>query len=900
MSWFARLIGKQRLEQELSQELHFHLEQHVRDLVAGGMTPEQARRRARIELGGVEQVKEEARDVRGTRWLEDWWHDTRYALRSMKQAKGFTAAAVLTLAIGIGANTAVFSVVRALLLAQLPVERPSELFLVRVEGPDGPDTRISGPAFQRYREGLKGPARLAAMGTVIRMWATLADAPEAVQGQLVSGEWFSVLGVKPAAGRLLGAEDDVSLGGHPVVVLGDDYWSRRFGRSPSVVGQTIRINGTPLTVVGVAERRFAGVMVGGRTDVYLPLAMQQAIRYAANANNDNADSDKPWFPQEGIRWLGLIGRAGPNEAITSLTARVDNIYRATQATALASADSATRAYESRRHIVLASADKGISDLRDDFGSPLLVLMTTVGLVLVVACANLASLLVARSAARSHEIAVRMSLGARGGRLVRQVLTESVTLAAFGGMASLLVGYWGSKALLVMASGTPGSVPLTLAFDGRLLGFVAGVSLLTGIGFGLAPALRMSRTDLHSTFKSGGRVAGDRRGREWSVGRMLVVAQVALSMVLVVVAAVFVRSAQQLLDRDAGYDRTSVLDVRVDTRAAGYPTEQLTGLYQRLLDGVRAVPGVRSASVSVTGLATSSARSSSVTVPGKVRGPEWNSAAQVGVVSEDFFATTGMQLLKGRSFLRADGPTGPKVAIINETMARRFFEVDDPIGLRFGFDETLQFEVIGLVRDARTNGLKEEVPSMLFLPIAQDMDHVYNLEVRVNGSAATAASALRKAILAVDPALPVREIVTLGDLLERGIQQDRMVSKLTGIFGILAALLAAIGLYGVMSYSVARRTNEMGVRLALGASPFAVRDLILRDALVLVAGGLLIGGLLLVPALSAIEKLVFGISARDPKAIGLAIGVLLASGFAASALPAWRASRVDPVTALRKE
>jgi predicted permease len=494
----------------------------------------------------------------------------------------------------------------------------------------------------------------------------------------------------------------------------------------------------------------------------------------------------------------------------------------------------------------------------------------------------------------------MSLGARGGRLVRQVLTESVTLALVGGAASLVVGLWGGRVLLGLASGSAGAVPLRLPFDWGLLAFVTGVSLATGIGFGLAPAARMARADLHDAFKSGTRVAGRRRSGAWSAGRLLVVSQVGLSLTLLVVAVVFVRSLRNLLAVDPGYDRTSVVAARLEVRAAGYLPEQLPALYQRLLDGVRGVPGVASASLSQYGVATGSARTSSVEVPGKVRGPEWEGDVQVNVVTEDFFSTLGMRLVRGRGFTRADDSGAPRVAVVTESMARKFFDTDNPIGLRFGYDQDPIFEVVGVARDLRPNSLRSEPNPMMFVPLAQEMGPITSLEARVTGSPAAVGEAIRRGIATVDKNLPVREVVTVAELLDRGVAREHMVSDLTGAFGALAALLAAVGLYGVMSYSVSRRTNELGVRVALGASPAALRGLVLKDTFAIVAAGLLVGGMLLVPTLRLIKSQVYGMSPQDPVALAVAAGLLLVVGVGSAAVPAWRASRVDPVEALRRD
>ncbi len=900
MGLIGRLFARRRLERELDAELRFHLEQHTRDLVASGVDPAEARRQARLALGGVEQVKEAARDVRGTRWLDDLAADTRYALRMLRKAPGFTAAAIVTLALGIGANTAVFSVADALFLRHLPVERPTELFHFRRSTPVGPDTRFSAPAFRRYQAVLPSGVQLAGMGTTVGMYLVVDQAPERVAAQLVSGNWFQTLGVRSVRGRVFGPDDDRIADGHPVAVLSHQLWTRRFGGSDSVVGRTIRLNGAAFTVIGVAEPGFSGVGVERRTEVWVPAAMQRAVKYYFNANMNDVDNDKSWVDQDGASWLTLLGRAEP-ALLVEAENRFATVLRREITEATAQADSAVRALRAQERLTLEPAARGFSDLRDDLGTPLRLVIIIVGLVLLVACANLAGLLLARNTARAHEIAVRMSLGAIGGRLLRQVLTESLVLAILGGAVSLAVATIGGTALL-RAAADGGPNPLDLRLDWRLGSFVAGISLLTGIAFGLPPALRVARTDLYDAFRSSGRVVSGNRGHA-ALGRRLVIGQIGLSLAIVVVAGVLVRSVQSLLAVDPGYDRAEVLSARIDVRGAGYQPADLPALYNRLEATIASVPGVSATALSTMGLASGSSASSSVEVPGKPRAPDWDNDVQVNAVSIGFLDATGIRLLKGRTFALSDGPKAPKVAIVTRAMARRFFETEDAVGLRFGYDKDPVFEVIGIVEDLRPNRLQDEPPPMMFLPLAQtgeNFDYIYNVMARVHRDPAQVGAAVKAALTAAEPGLPVREIVTLGTLLERGVRQEQMASRVSGIFGILAALLAAVGLYGILSYSVARRTNELGVRLALGAAPGRLRLLVIGDSMRLVGAGVGLGLVLVMASLGLLRGLVHGVSPRDPIAVGTAVALLVTVGLAAAALPAWRASRVDPVEALRRD
>ena len=891
---------------DVDVELKFHIDARTDDLVRQGLDREQAYRQALTEFGDVKQYENEtlridrgyARTTRIKELLWSIWFDFGYSLRGLRRSPGFAAAAVLTLALGIGANTAVWTILDTLMRKSLPIERPEELHAVEDNDTERDREYLNSfGRFQRLQRVIPASAQLAAMSSSARLYATNSEQPEPVNVQLVSGNWFPLLGIRPLTGRLITADDNEASGNAAVAVLSEPFWTRRFGRDPRIVGTTLRVNGTPVRVIGVAARDFHGLTVGQSQDIWLPLDMQAAVRFRGNASSHNADTEKPWMPQDGVLWLTLVGRVAPSAALQVSNA-LDRQFRGELEQEVAQSDSLERAARLREHITLVAIPRGFSRLRDTFRDSLRVLMASVGLVLFIACANLAGLLLARSAARSHEIAVRVSLGARRTRLIRQVLIDSLTISLLGGALSLVIGQWGTTMLLRAASSGPQPIPLDATMDLRVVGFALSVALVTGLLVGLLPAVRVSQAALYDAFRATGRVIGSAAPHRLPLGRLLVILQIALSLVLVVSAGVFVRTLQNLLEVDPGYERTRVITARIDARAAGYEYAQLPALYDRLIGGASSIPGVRSASMSLNAIAGNSQRTSGFTVPGRTLVPGENSG-QENYVSPDYFATVGMKLIEGRSFTRADKESSPKVAIVSEELARRFFGTTRVIGNRFGYGTPPEFEIVGVVRDARVNSVRGNTPRLVFYPLAQaPQEYAGSLEVRVTGSAQPVINALRAAIRDVDPMLPVRDIVTIGDLLERGLTRERLVARLAGSFGVLALLLAGVGLYGVMGYSVSRRTNEMGVRLALGASPGGVRMLVLRESIALSIAGVLLGLALLYPVRSLVGKLVYGMSPNDPLTVAAATAVLLAVTIAAAFIPAWRASRIDPVDAIR--
>ncbi len=896
MTWMRRLLSRNRLERELDAELAFHLDRLVDQFVTAGMSREEARRRALARFGGIEATKEAARDVRGTRWVENTCRDVGYAFRMMRRTKGFAAAALLSLALGIGANAAVFSVIQALLLRPLPVAQPDDLHFLNRTGFAEPNLRFSHPELRRLQAEIHDAA-FAAMSSSTRLQLATPNGVELVLGQLATGTWFEVLGVRAAAGRTLTAADDRALGASPVAVLSDAFWTRQFGRDPGAIGRTVRLNGTSVTIVGILPAGFSGLTVGESVDLWLPVSMQHELHYQGNASVNNADMRKPWVPQDGIEWLTIVTRIRA-AATARDAARIDESYRRHLRDAVSSIQNPERrAYRLREHIALVAGARGLSPLRDSMSNALLVLMATVALLLLVACANLANLLLARTAARGPEFAVRLALGAGRKRLAAQLLTESAVLALLAGIAAVAFAHWSGLALLRLASSGSRPIPLDLPVDWHLVVFALAVALGTGVLFGLAPVLGLAHADVASGLRTSRRVAVSDRSRRVSFTRLLVVGQVALSLTLLIGGLLFVRTLRNLVSVDAGYEREQVLSARIEPRLAGFTETQLPALYDRLVERASHVPGVRAVSLAYSGPVSGSSLTSSITIQGRPT-RIGDDAAREDYVSPQYFTTLGMTLVRGRVFDDHDDARTAPVAVVNETMVQRFLGKEAAVGSRISAGAP-DVEIIGVVRDARVDGPREPSPPMIYYPLRQHTDeYVRNLLVRVNGSPGQASAEVRRAIAAADPNLAVREIVTLAELTDRTLSRERLVSRLTAMFGLLAVAVACLGLYGTVSYSVVRQTNEIGIRLALGASLGAVRWMVLRETLILVAIGACIGLGLALACLGGVGSLLYGLSPRDPTTLLAATIAISAVGVLAGAVPAWRASRIDPVTALR--
>jgi predicted permease len=816
--------------------------------------------------------------------------DLRYASRVLRQHALVTTTIVVTLGLGIGVNTAVFSLLNAVALrTPLPVPDADQLFTVNdgshiTSGPEA--ARLSGPMFDRLRQAAPRGVGVAAMSRgVARVYTRTDDEPETTPAslQLVSPSFFPVLGVSPLLGQTL-PDDQDSLSGVPDAVISHGYWRRRFGGSSNVVGQTVMINGTAFTVIGVGPQDFAGVWLESPVDIWVPLTMQAAVKYSQNFSADGADFTRPWLPQAQIAWLYVVVRVPP-EQTTAVTGAFDAALSGLGPQNIS--------------IVLEPFARGFSQLRRQFLTPLRALVVMAALVLIVTCANVANLLLARAVGRRREIAVRMALGAGRARLLHQLLTESALLVVIAGVTALLFARWASDLLVRVATATTdGTPPFEAPIDLRVLGFTAGVAFLSVLIFGLMPAWLATRLDAVGSLKSSARgaIAG-----AMSPARLLVMVQVALSLVLVTGMGLFVRSFQHLLNVDIGVARARLLTVGVDPRLSGEPPENLPAMYRRVIDAVVAVPGVRSASLAMCGLQSRCALEDGFAVEGYQAGAGEVVAFSVNAVTAGYFSTVGMPLIAGRALNERDLANTPKVAVVNRTLALRYFgEWRQALGRRFGL-ATPDIEIVGIVEDARAlNNLKAAVLPSVFVPLSQRPVIPRALEVRTLVDPGPAIAAVRRAVVGAAPELPIENMVTVEERVQRGFNRERLVMFLTSGFGALALGLAGFGLFGVLSYAVAQRTPEFGLRMALGASQSRVLWSVVRDALWLVLSGVALGLPFVFLGGTLVSTLVFGVSPHDAGTVVVAAIVLVGVGTACSILPACRAARVDPIVALNQE
>ncbi|HYL77393.1 MAG TPA: ABC transporter permease [Bryobacteraceae bacterium] len=900
---FVRLFGlfeKNRRERDLAEEIESHLQLHIADNIRAGMSPGAARREALLKLGGVERTKDEYRDQRSIPTLESLLQDLRYAARMLRRSPGFTAVAVLSLALGIGANATIFSVINSLMLRALPVRNPEQLVTI---GDNDGQTRTNYfkgyGQYQKFRQLTQVFSSVAAVGNVDRSNVAIngtgggMDTAQ-VRVALVSGNYFSMLGVQPLIGRTLTPDDDRVPGGHPVAMIGYGYWERRFALSSGVIGRTLTLNGTTYTIVGVTPRGFLGDWVGRPTDLWLPIMMQAQVM------------------PEGRVGVRIVGRLKPGVIIQQAQAAAEVVHQRDLREFWPNPTPERMQYMARLHVALAPAGAGFSPQRDSYGASLTILMAVVGVVLLIACANVTNLLLARSAARQREMAVRRAIGAGHLRLLQQLFTESVLLALMGGALGLLFSVWATNALsaavgsgpVLLGSRSPSPwISLDLHPDWRVLSFTAGLCLLTGILFGLAPAFRSAGTSLSPALIGRGAVSGSAGGR-FRLGRVLVVSQVALSLVLLIVAGLFVRTLHNLKSADLGVDRQHLLLIWAAPGQAGHRGPELAAFWRTLRDRLASLPGVLSASESSIGLLTGidgGGPSEMLRVEG--RPPKPGLLMWQAVIAPRFFETVGVTLLGGRDLNERDNEAGaPQVAVINETMARFFFGGENPIGKHFGSGRDIgtPVEIVGVVRDAK-HGAPGTIRGMWYVPYRPDSGlGTMCVVVRAAGPAAGMAARVRQELRAMDASLPVLKIDTVDEQLDTVLVQERLTASLAGMFGGLAAILACLGLYGVMSYTTARRTNEIGIRMALGSTRLEVLHLVLMESLLMIVIGTAIGISAALGATRLISTKLFGITATDPITIAAAALLMIAVGALAGFLPAQRASRVDPIAALRYE
>ena len=898
------LFRRAQADKELDDELRDHLERRTEEYAAKGMTQEEAHRRAQIELGGIEQSKEKCRDTRGVNWIRDLIQDLRYGLRMLRKSRGFAAVAIATLALGIGANTAIFSVLDALLLKTLPVQHPERLVIF---DPVFQKRSSNGLTSYGVYEGLRGLTAffsdIAAISNVDRSNVTISGPgggtdPAQVRVGLATGNYFETLVINAALGRTFGSDEDRGWGGHPVAVISHRYWERRFALDPKILGRAFRLNGTTYTIVGVAQRDFQGEWIGRPTDLWIPLTMVAQVMVELPPDlargrpmNVNLQVLARLKPE-----ANLAQARGASQAVHQ------QFWRDLDGPNLTPQDADRIA-----HITmdLLPAGKGYSPRRQALSEPLAIVAMMVGLVLLIACANIANLLLSRSAARRQEIAVRLAVGAGAGRLARQLLTECVLLTGLGGVAGLLLARWMTSVLTRFASagsvrGVQQGMTLELHLDARVLAFTGLLCLATGILCGMGPALQATKVSLAALLGERGTSPSVYGGQ---LGRALVVSQVAISLALLIGAGLFAQTVRNLKAEDLGFNRAGVLLLWVAPGQTGRMGAATASLYQQMEQHVASLPGVQAVSPSVYGLLQGNSSPGTVLdVPGYAPGSDADTRAQWSIVGRGFFDTLGLRLIAGRNFTEHDGTLSPQVAIINESMASHFFGRESPLGKQFNSWGVVKV-IVGVVQDAKYESPREAGRRMFYLPYRQQLERLSQtiaLLVRTQGPPAGFAPQIRQALRDVDPSLPVLRTETIEDQLDELLVPERLIATLAGFFAGLAALLACVGLYGVIALGVSRRRCEIGVRMALGAQRGQVLKMVLRQSLILVVVGIVIGLPATLGATRLIAARLYGVGAADPATVTAATVLMIAVAALAGFLPAYRASRVDPMVALRYE
>ena len=1006
-----------RMLDELHTDIREHIECETQDNIERGMTPEEARYAAMRKFGNVTRVKEDTRDVWRIAWIEDLWQDIRYGLRMLRNSPGFAAVAVLTLALGIGVNTAIFSLINAVMLRSLPVSKPSELVVLRWSARKAPRINgymSSGDCVNNLRFGAANPSGcsfsepmfreirnsnqfsgVAAFANAGPLALTGNGAASMISGQLVSGDFFHTLGLKAAAGRLLDLSDD-SPTAAPVAVLNYGFWQSAFGGARDVVGRTIEFNGAAFTIVGIVEQRFTGVTPGSDYDVWLPLA---AGSHISNPRMwDDRQEKITWW------WLTILGRLKPETPILQAQAAISGMFRnemlhgavslfemgggmpgppgprggrgsasrqlvvggppptgarpvppppsgGSQGTVVvggamppagggqgaarmqavpapvAQGQAAPDATNEPRTlskpddeptVTLVNAQTGLTGSRGRFANPLYVLMFAVGIILLIACSNVAGLMLARAAARQKEMALRLALGAGRMRIVRQLLAESLLLAATGGALGIVFASWGSHAIVSFVSNNQPR-PLTFAtgLDLRVLGFTVAISLFTGILFGLAPAFRSVRVDVTPALKEGFSASTkiSRAGvRRFSIGNALVVTQVALAIVVLVGAGLLVRTLQNLRSIDVGFDSNNLVIFSINPSLAGYKDAQINSFYQDLQGRLAETPGVKSASYSMVPLLSGALMATMFNWPGTPQ--DRPSESDVLEIGPNFFGTMQISFVAGRSFTTPDyeiaanaaNPSAPHTVatpvIVDQAFVAKFLGKENPLGKRFGQSEASQdgppspgYEIIGVVRDTKYSDLRREISPMMYTPqTAQGA----SFEVRTAGDPQALVPAIRHVVAQINPNLPLRDVTTESQQIDRLLFQERLVARLSGFFGLLALALACIGLYGLLAYEVTRRTREIGIRSALGAQRGDVLRLVVKQGLLLAVVGAVAGIGVALGVTRYLKAMLYGVSAYDPTTIVVVSALLVLVALAACLIPARRATNVDPMIALRYE
>jgi predicted permease len=906
-TWWRAVRRGAALNQALDEELRFHIESYAEDLMRTGVPREGAMRRARAELGSVAAVRENSRQAWGTRLIDELRGDLRYALRMLGKNPGFTAIAVGSLALGIGANTMIFTTVKHVLLDRLAVPHPEQLRLVWCTESDdvavknfwgyfdqergiNVTTSFSYPIFQQLRKQNRSLTDLFAFKPLWRMNATVDGRAESVTAQMVSGNFYSVLGVQPILGRAIGESDDGAPGSGPVVVISDRFWTTRFARSPDVIGKVISINLTPMTIVGVNPPGFTGAYDALTSpDIFVPFSMQP---FVAPFGPKSLLSDPDTW------WVLMMGRARPDvpgpAAEAAMNASFDAAIRSTLP---------VKKDARMPRLMLRDGRRG-QDQEAQMSRPAWVMQGLCGFVLLLACVNLANLLLARAGAREREMSVRLALGARRARILRQMLTESLLLAVLGGAAGLLLAWVGRDAIPKLMSDPWGDPPYIGRIDWGIFAFAAAISLGTGFLFGLVPAWQAARVRISSTLKDSAQtVTHHRRGVG---GKAMVVLQVSMAMLLLAVSGLFVRTLVNLRYTHLGFRPDNLVLFDIEPPATRYPAAKDVALHRALEEKLAAVPGVDAASLSSTALVAGNISQSKFWLSTQLKTTGKEQHVQFNIVGERFFSTMGIPVVAGRQFSAADTETSTKVAVVNRALVRKFFPNIDPMGQTFTTDlpgkDTLT--IVGVCGDAKYDRVEKAIEATYYVPYRQHgnpdggMGMTYEISTRMKPEAII--PALRSAVASIDKNLPLLDIRTQKEQIDAAMREQQVLADLSGCFGVLALVLASIGIYGIMAYSVSRRTNEIGIRMALGAQPGLVLRMVLREASWMVAIGVLVGLCGAMALGRVIASMLYGLKSWDPATFALSSALLILVALGASWIPARRAAGVDPMRALRHE
>ena len=913
-SWSRAVRQRGRLETEMEEEIRFHLEARAADLVREGAESQQAMRQARLEFGGVASHKDGMRSSLGLRWCDELWGDLQYGVRILRKSPGFTSIAVVSLALAIGANTSIFSLANELLYARLGIPHPEELRLLTVVGDrhtavhhswgiaipvPGGGTRFDSftyPIYQQLRKENRVLEDIFAFKDSIQANATIDGAAQSVQLELVSGNMYEQMGVRPVLGRAIMPSDDGAPGTGAVATISYGFWERVFGKDPDAVGKVITVNTTPVTVVGVNPRAFTGAKSAQSSpDIYMPLSMIPLLKAELGQSGPLLSSAKLW-------WVQLMAREKPGVSQEQATAAMNVAFMAAiRATITVAAD------DTMPRLALEDGSKGLNFSGRQFAQPMHVLLAVAGFVLLLACANVANLMLARASARQREMGVRLALGAGRGRILRQVLTESLMLSAMGGSLGLLLGYLGRSALPKLLLNSWERAEFNVPFDWRVFSFTAGVTLATGVLFGIAPAWSATRAEIGTAMKDGGKAATKQR-KGWS-GKSIVAFQVALSTLLVVGAGLFVRTLINLNSIDVGFRTDNLVLFDINPPSKQYPAPEDVALHARIEEGLRAVPGVDGVTLSDIPLLANSQSQSGFYVAGALEGKAERGGgpgAMEASVGQDFLSVMGIPMLAGRAFTPQDANSPQQIAVVNQALARKFFPNQNPIGRRFSMDgseteDRTWLEIVGVCADTRYAQLREDPPPLHFDLYRQSKEIggvTYIVRTQVKSEAIV--PSLRAAVQKIDRDLPLMDVRTQRQQIDITMLQERIFASLTAAFGMLALALACVGIYGILAYTVSLRTNEIGIRLALGARRGQVRRMVLREACWLAAMGVIVGLAVALWLGQLVKSMLYGLQPSDPASLLGSACLLLSVAMLAGWIPAMRASRVEPMEALRHE